>query len=74
MLLSQVDNPLQSAAYAVMLACPTVPQRLGMGIVADTIGNGPVRSAALSARAAVWKRRPAGVLCLERLEVSDFRV
>ena len=69
LLLLQVDNPLQDAAYPVLLACPTVPQRIGMGIVADTVGSGPTRSAALTCRAAVWRHRPAGVICLERLEV-----
>lgn len=54
----------------MLLACPTVPQRIGMGIVADTVGSGPVRSAALTTRAAVWRHRPAGVICLERLEVG----
>lgn len=68
--MSQVDNPLQEAAYPVLLACPTIPQRIGMGIVADTVGSGPMRSAAVTMRSAVWRHRPAGVVCLERLEVS----
>lgn len=65
----QVDNPLQEAAYPVLLACPTVPQRFGMNIVADTASAGSVRTAALTLRLAVWQRRPAGVVCLEKVEV-----
>ena len=54
-----------------MLASPVVPQRLGIGIVADTlpVGGAPLRTAAFCMRAAVWRRRPAGVVCVERMEV-----
>lgn len=68
----QVDNTLQAATYWVMLACPTVPLRVGIGIVADTPSTRHARSAALTGRAAAWRRRPAGVLCIELLEVLSF--
>ncbi len=67
----QVDNPLQNAVYPVMAACPTIPQRFGMSIGASTPAGKPVRSAAFTTRMAVWNRRPAGVICLEHIEVSS---
>ena len=69
--LEQVDNPDRGAIYPVVLAMPAAAPGLSLTILPETLPSGTQsRSSALRARAAAWKRRPACVLCVERLEVS----
>lgn len=67
----QVDNPDPDAHYLVVLAAPAAAQRLA--ILPSALDARPVAGGgaqALALRAAMWRRRPAGVLCVERIEVG----
>ena len=67
----QVDNPDPDAHYPVVLAAPAAAQRLA--ILPSALDARPVAGGgaqALALRAAMWCRRPAGVLCVERIEVG----
>jgi hypothetical protein len=67
---NQVDNPDREAIYPVVLAMPATAPGLSLTILPETLpSSAQSRSSALRTRAAAWKRRPAGVLCVERLEV-----
>ncbi len=70
-LFAQVDNPDPGAHYPVVLAAPAAPQRLAFLPAALDARPVSAGASALSLRAAVWRRRPAGVLCVERIEVCD---
>ena len=63
-----MDNTQHAATYPVVLAVPAPPTRLRLEMALPAASS--VRSAALCMRVAVWARRPAGVLCIERIEVS----
>ena len=67
----QVDNPDPDAHYPVVLAAPAAAQRLA--ILPSALDARPVAGGgaqALALRAAMWRRRPAGVRCVERIEVG----
>lgn len=71
----QVDNPDPDAHYPVVLAAPAAAQRLALlpsALDARPVAGGGAQALAL--RAAMWRRRPAGVLCVERIEVSMYIV
>lgn len=71
--MQQVDNPDREAIYPVVLAMPAAAPGLNLSILPETLPAGSQsRSSALRARAAAWKRRPAGVLCVERLEARTL--
>lgn len=65
----QVDNPSRVAAYPVVAACPNVGHSFGLPIVSVNKATQASGGRAVAARLSVWRRRPAGVLCLERMEV-----
>lgn len=66
-----MDNPDWEAIYPVVLAMPAAAPGLTLTILPETLPTGSQsRGSALRVRAAAWKRRPAGVLCVERLEVQ----
>ena len=85
--LLQVDNPQRGAIYPVVLAVPAATPGLSLALlpskdalpsVAGALAGAPASrssggTSALCARAAAWRRRPAGVLCVERLEVHAQR-
>jgi hypothetical protein len=75
---AQVDNPQRGAIYPVVLAMPAAAPGLNLALLPKEAlpAAAQPRSAgfALCARAAAWQRRPAGVLCVERLEVSVLPV
>ena len=52
----QADNPVSSAAYPVMLACPVVPHRLGIGVVADTASTDAPGAFAVSQRTSLFRK------------------
>jgi len=54
----------------VVLAAPAAPQRLAFLPAALDARPAAAGACALALRAAVWRRRPAGVLCVERVEVT----
>lgn len=57
----------------MVLAMPAAAPGLNLSILPETLPAGSQsRSSALRARAAAWKRRPAGVLCVERLEARSL--
>jgi len=68
---AQADNPDPDAHYPVVLAAPAAPQRLAFLPAALDARPAAAGACALALRAAVWRRRPAGVLCVERIEVAS---
>lgn len=68
---SQVENPTRSAFHTAILASPAAAQQRYRlhSTASDTIST-PHQEAAMRVRAALWKRRPAGVLCVEKLELA----
>ena len=68
----QVDNPLQTAVFPVTLTSPNTQSRFGTvaTVVAAAATAAMQQPAALCLRWSVWRSRPGGVLCVERLEVQ----
>ncbi|KAL0051145.1 hypothetical protein WJX82_002690 [Trebouxia sp. C0006] len=68
----QVDNPLQNAAYPIMLTSPNAQS--SYGVVATAVAAAATaaipKPAALCLRWSVWRTRPGHVLCVERLEMQ----
>jgi hypothetical protein len=69
----QLDNPSPWAAFPVTLVLPAPASKLRTSVAA-AVERG--RRPALAARLAVWRRRPAGVVCVElaQLEVASVGV
>ena len=69
---AQVDNPLQNAAYPIMLTSPNTQS--SYGVVATAVAAAATaaipKPAALCLRWSVWRTRPGHVLCVERLEMQ----
>ena len=68
----QVDNPLQDAAYPVMVTSPNTQSSFGLmaTAVAAAATAAMPKPAALCLRLSLWRSRPGGVVCVERLEVQ----
>lgn len=68
----QVDNPLQDAAYPVMVTSPNIQASYGLmaTAVAAAATVAVPKPAALCLRWSIWRSRPGGVICVERLEVQ----
>lgn len=62
---------MPSAVFPVVLAVPYHPAPIALGMVADAVPAlvGINRGSACGGRVAIWQRQPAGVLCIELLEV-----
>lgn len=69
----QVDNPLQDAAYPVMITSPNMQSSYGLmaTAVAAAATAAIPKPAALCLRLSLWRSRPGGVICVERLEVQS---
>lgn len=67
----QADNPQRDAIFPVGFLAPAPGTALGLGMLPEAAlpSSSASKAPALCARVAVWQRRPAGVLCFERLEV-----
>eukprot|EP00884_Botryococcus_braunii_P001070 jgi/Botrbrau1/10964/Bobra.0383s0018.1 len=67
----QADNPSPGACFPVVLEMPYHPPPVALGLVADAVPAlvGTNRGSASSGRVAIWQRQPAGVLCIELLEI-----
>lgn len=68
----QVDNPLQEAAYPVMVTSPNILSSYGLmaTAVAAAATAAVPKPAAMCLRWSLWRSRPGGVVCIERLEVQ----
>lgn len=60
----QLDDPRPRAAFPVVAALPAPRQGLAPRRVDDLLAGGE-RQAGLAAALTLWRRRPAGVLCVE---------
>ena len=69
----QVDNPLQDAAYPVMITSPNMQSSYGLmaTAVAAAATAAIPKPAGLCLRLSLWRSRPGGVICVERLEVQS---
>ena len=63
----QMDNPSSHTEFPVTIVLPAPASQLGSTVVAAVEKR---RRPAVSARLAVWRRRPAGVLCVEQAELQ----
>lgn len=63
----QVDNPTPHAAFPIALRLPAPSSKLTSSMAAAVELQPPP---ALSAQLSVWRRRPAGVLCVEVAEAD----
>lgn len=72
----QVDNPLQHAAYPIMLKSPNMQSRYSIvpTAVAAAATAALPKPAALCLRWSLWRSRPGHVLCVERLEIQTAAV
>lgn len=72
----QVDNPLQDAAYPVMVTSPNTQSSYGLmaTAVAAAATAAMPKPAALCLRLSLWRSRPGGVVCVERLEMQTSRL
>ena len=68
----KVDNPLQEAAYPVILTSPNTQSSYGLmaTAVAAAATAAVPKPAAMCLRWSLWRSRPGGVMCIERLEVQ----
>lgn len=66
-----MDNPLQDAAYPVMITSPNMQSSYSLmaTAVAAAATAAIPKPAALCLRLSLWRSRPGGVICVERLEV-----
>ena len=69
----QVDNALQDASYPVMITSPNMQSSYGLmaTAVAAAATAAIPKPAALCLRLSLWRSRPGGVICVERLEVQS---
>jgi hypothetical protein len=70
----QADNPQREAIFPVGFLAPAPGTALGLGMLPEAAlpSSSASKAPALCVRVAVWQRRPAGVLCFERIEVCPL--
>ena len=67
----QVENPMRRALHTAVLVAPATQQRYRIGVkAADSLPTPGPQNAAVRMRGSLWRRRPAGVLCVEKLELA----
>lgn len=68
----QVDNPQRDAIFPVGFLAPAPVASLGLSMLPEAAlpASSAAKAPALCGRVALWQRRPAGVQCFERVEVS----